>query len=74
VSEGPDTVICACNGVTRGRIEAAIEDGGLSHVDQVSRATGAATGCGGCANSVAALLRGTQSDATADEPRPTHQL
>jgi ferredoxin-nitrate reductase len=69
-----DELVCACNGVTRARIEDAIEAEGLTHVDQVSRATGAATGCGTCASAVAALLRGAHSDATSPAHRPIHQL
>jgi bacterioferritin-associated ferredoxin len=44
----------------------------LTHVDQVSRETGAATGCGTCRNAVAAVIRGTEIPATTE--RPIHQL
>ncbi|MEA2482018.1 MAG: nitrite reductase large subunit, partial [Thermoleophilaceae bacterium] len=57
-TDDESTVVCACNGVTRGRIEAAISAEGLTHIDQVARATSASTGCGTCRNSVAALLHG----------------
>ena len=47
-----DPIICACNGVTRGAILAC----GASTVEGVKAATRAATGCGGCTNSVQLLL------------------
>jgi ferredoxin-nitrate reductase len=53
-----DALVCSCNTVSRRQIVAAVEQGDLNHVDQVSRATGAATGCGTCRNAVAAVLRG----------------
>ena len=52
----PSDVICACNGVTRGTIDAAIAGGGLTSAAAVSRATRAATGCGSCAADVDRLL------------------
>jgi NAD(P)H-nitrite reductase large subunit len=61
-----DPLVCACNDVSRDTICAAIQSGGLTHVDQVSRATGAATGCGTCASAVAGLLRGAQSPPESD--------
>jgi ferredoxin-nitrate reductase len=54
---GPDSVVCSCNAVTRGAIEEAIRARALRTVAQVSNATAAATGCGGCAADVEALLR-----------------
>ncbi len=50
--------VCSCNAVSRGAILDAIRRGGLTTVAQVSRATGAATGCGSCAGDVGALLAG----------------
>ena len=47
-----DPLICACNGVTRGTILAS----GAADLPGVQRATCAATGCGGCATAVQALL------------------
>jgi NAD(P)H-nitrite reductase large subunit len=72
--DSADTLVCACNDVSRGQILEAVEKGGLTHVDQVSRATGASTGCGTCRNTVTALLRGATADASAPEERPVHQL
>jgi NAD(P)H-nitrite reductase large subunit len=63
--ESDDALVCACNNVTRGRIQAAIDAGGLTHVDQVSRETGASTGCGSCASTIAGLLRGAKPDTDA---------
>ena len=54
-------LVCSCNAVSRGQIVAAIRKSELTHVDQVARATGAATGCGTCRNAVSALLRGCHS-------------
>ncbi|GAA1953529.1 FAD-dependent oxidoreductase [Nocardioides panacihumi] len=44
--------VCACAGVTAGRIRA------CSTIDEAREATRATTGCGGCASTVAALVRG----------------
>ena len=55
---GADELVCACNGVSRAQIVAAAERERMTHVDQVSRATGACTGCGTCRNAVTAILRG----------------
>jgi ferredoxin-nitrate reductase len=46
----PDPLVCACNGVTRSRIQA------CGTFDEVKRTTRATTGCGGCAPQVKALL------------------
>lgn len=53
----PGETVCSCNAVTRGQIDEAIRAGGLTTLQQVSRATRAATGCGSCAGEVEALLR-----------------
>jgi len=52
----PDNVICHCMAVSRGRVERAIEDDGLQSVDGVAAATGAGTGCGSCAPTVACII------------------
>jgi len=49
--------VCACNGVTRGAICAAIADGALTTVGEIKACTRAGTGCGGCVPSVATLLQ-----------------
>ena len=51
-----DALVCACNSVTRRDIAGAIDRESLHDVDAISRATGAATGCGTCRSSVAAIL------------------
>ena len=47
--------VCTCNQVTRATLVAAIEDG-CETVDQLKRATGAATGCGSCTVDLNRLL------------------
>ena len=56
VQSDPGTLVCACNSVTRGTIESAIRDGGLTTLAAVGRATRASTGCGSCACDVEAIL------------------
>jgi ferredoxin-nitrate reductase len=65
--------VCSCNGVTRGAILDAIRRGGLTTVAQVSRATGASTGCGSCAIDVRQILSERSSPRNADgtEAKPT---
>jgi NAD(P)H-nitrite reductase large subunit len=48
-----DAEICACVGVTAGRIR------GCSSLDDVRTTTRATTGCGGCADAVRSLLGAT---------------
>jgi ferredoxin-nitrate reductase len=55
--ENDDALVCSCNAVTRGRIVEAAREGSISDVESISRATGAATGCGTCRHNVASLLR-----------------
>ncbi len=53
----PDSAeICGCNGVSKGRILAAIAEHGLTSLDQVRARTKASASCGGCAGQVEALL------------------
>ncbi|MFL5831144.1 MAG: molybdopterin-dependent oxidoreductase [Solirubrobacteraceae bacterium] len=49
-------VICSCNSVTRGQIDAAIRTGGLSTPVQVGRVTRAGTGCGSCTTEIESIL------------------
>ncbi|MBR0656288.1 molybdopterin-dependent oxidoreductase [Plastoroseomonas arctica] len=51
----PSPTLCACHGVTVGRIEAAILDG-AEDVAAVGAATKAGTGCGACRPEIAAIL------------------
>lgn len=48
--------ICNCMGVTRGEIIDAIKEKGLTTVEQVSEATEAGTGCGGCLDEIQTIL------------------
>jgi nitrite reductase (NADH) large subunit len=49
--------ICGCNGVSKGRILAAIAEHGLTTVDAVRARTKASSSCGSCTSQVEALLR-----------------
>ncbi len=51
----PSPTLCACHGVTAGRIAAAIADG-AGDLASVSEATRAGTGCGACRPEIAMLL------------------
>ncbi|MEX5295331.1 FAD-dependent oxidoreductase [Kocuria sp. CPCC 205268] len=51
----PGSTVCHCAGVTLGRITEAVGQG-ASTVEEVSCATRAATGCGGCADAVRRLV------------------
>ncbi len=54
---GPESVVCRCNSVTRGRIAEAWRNGARSD-EAVARATRAGTGCGGCRGVVGTLCEG----------------
>jgi ferredoxin-nitrate reductase len=49
-------LVCSCNAVSRGEIVSAIRARSLTTVVGVGRATRAATGCGGCAADIEAIL------------------
>ncbi|QEC51170.1 assimilatory nitrite reductase (NAD(P)H) large subunit precursor [Anseongella ginsenosidimutans] len=49
--------ICSCENISKEAICSAIEEQGLSTLDEVKKATGACTGCGGCTPMVADLLK-----------------
>ena len=53
--QGP--VVCACQGVRLGTIEAAIADGNTKSVAALSDATGAGATCGGCRAEVTQMLK-----------------
>ncbi len=48
--------VCNCMGVTCGEIVDAIKAQGLTNVQEVSDATGAGTGCGGCVDDIQKIL------------------
>jgi ferredoxin-nitrate reductase len=54
---GPDDLVCSCNAVSRGEIEAAVRARGLRSATEVGRETRAGTGCGSCVREIEALLR-----------------
>jgi nitrite reductase (NADH) large subunit len=54
----PETAqVCSCNGVTKGRIVAAVADGGCTDVASVKACTTAGTGCGGCVPQLTELVK-----------------
>lgn len=55
------TTICRCNGVTKAAIVAAVADGADS-VETVAARTRATTGCGGCVDVCAGLLKSLDPD------------
>lgn len=50
-------IICNCMGVSRGDIEDAIRTKGLKTAEEVSNATDAGTGCGGCVGLIEEILK-----------------
>ena len=51
----PESTVCHCAGVTMGRITDVVEEGAAT-VEEVSCATRASTGCGGCRGAVARII------------------
>ncbi|MEX5237394.1 FAD-dependent oxidoreductase [Kocuria arenosa] len=51
----PESTVCHCAGVTMGRITDVVEEGAAT-VEEVSCATRASTGCGGCKAAVARII------------------
>ncbi|MER8045230.1 nitrite reductase large subunit NirB [Streptomyces sp. NPDC094032] len=51
-----DAVVCSCHNVTKGAVRDAITEHGLTDVGGVKRCTKAGTGCGGCLNTLQAVL------------------
>ncbi|MDQ6597551.1 NAD(P)/FAD-dependent oxidoreductase [Bacillus salipaludis] len=56
------TMICNCNGVTKGAIIDTVQKNGLTNVDEIKKYTKASGSCGGCKPLVAKLLSYIQSD------------
>lgn len=67
-----DTVICRCNGVTKGMIVEAVEKKGLFTREEVSRETKAATSCGGCASLVDQVLESVLGSSFQTLKRPEY--
>jgi nitrogenase molybdenum-cofactor synthesis protein NifE len=57
--------VCACNLVSIGEVEDAI-DAGADSVTAIGRSTGAGAGCGGCQERIAAMLEARASTTAAD--------
>ncbi|MDO3676774.1 nitrite reductase large subunit NirB [Paenibacillus ehimensis] len=57
-----DTIVCGCNGVSKGAICSAIREQGLTTVEEVKNCTGASRSCGGCKPLVGELLAYTLGD------------
>ncbi|WP_329279720.1 nitrite reductase large subunit NirB [Streptomyces sp. NBC_00691] len=51
-----DAVVCSCHHVTKGAVAGAIAEHGLTDIGGVKRCTKAGTGCGGCVNTLQAVL------------------
>ncbi len=54
-----ETIVCGCNGVTKGMIREAIEKKGLFTREAVKKETKASGSCGGCASVVDRILEAT---------------
>lgn len=67
-----DTIVCGCNGVTKGHIVDAITKHGLTTPKEVAAHTKASASCGGCASLVqqilSSLIGSTFTTATALQP------
>lgn len=67
-----DTVICRCNGVTKGMIVEAVEKKGLFTIEEVSRETKAGASCGGCVSLVDQLLESVLGSSFQTHKRPEY--
>jgi nitrite reductase (NADH) large subunit len=68
VAELPDEAqVCNCNGVCKGEIVAAVNEGGCATPREVMATTRAGTGCGSCKEAVAELVA-IQTGGLAEEP------
>ncbi len=54
----PEEVICSCSGTTEEKIKALVASGRAANLDQISRITGACSGCGACDSTIQELLDG----------------
>lgn len=52
-----DEIVCICNEVTRGTIEDAIREHGLTTAEQVTESTGAGDVCGSCIADIEDILK-----------------
>lgn len=51
-----DEIICHCQSITRGQIEEAIREQGLSTFEEVMEATEAGSICGSCQDDIEAII------------------
>ncbi|QES06598.1 nitrite reductase large subunit [Streptomyces venezuelae] len=51
-----DAVVCSCHNVTKGAVAGAVAEHGLTDIGGIRRRTKAGTGCGGCVNTLQAVL------------------
>lgn len=51
-----EEIVCGCNGVSKGAIVNAINEQGLTTVDEIKACTGAGRSCGGCIPTVGSIL------------------
>ncbi|WYP28589.1 nitrite reductase large subunit NirB [Alkalihalobacillus sp. FSL W8-0930] len=70
VAMADSETICGCNGVTKGDIVKAINDQGLTTVDQVKACTNASRSCGGCKPLVAELLTHATGEEASNQKEP----
>lgn len=68
-----ETIVCRCNGVTKGMIVEAIEKKGLFTTDDVKRETKAGSSCGGCVSIVDQILESVLGSSFQSQQR-THSL
>ena len=62
ISMNHSDIVCSCNAVTKGTILEAVQEKGLTTLEQVKRCTKASSSCGGCKLLVSEMLTYIQSD------------
>ena len=62
ISMNHSDIVCSCNAVTKGAILEAVQEKGLTTLEQVKQCTKASSSCGGCKPLVAEMLTYIQSD------------
>ena len=66
-----DAIVCGCNGVTKGEIVQAIDEGDLRTRKEVAACTNASRSCGGCGALVDQLLASVHGESAALPPEKT---
>ncbi|RIP37338.1 NAD(P)/FAD-dependent oxidoreductase [Staphylococcus gallinarum] len=59
---GDESIICGCNGVSKGKIVTVIKEEGLTSVEEVTKLTKAGNSCGKCKPQINELLQHTLGD------------